>query len=110
MQDIFGHVCTRKRPQLLVEAARIRSQGYRRDRHLAKALKAGPLPGHGEAILRLLNVEASLDERRIAGQPSYALTRHIEVLAALIAETRLLRQARADQPKASGSDALMRVI
>ena len=110
MQDLFGMVGALRRPRLLVSAARFGLEDYVRDRHLPRILRSTGLPRTGQAILRLLELEEVLDAKRVAGAADYAIARHVEVLIALMGETRLLRQSRpetgAGQEKASGIDAL----
>jgi hypothetical protein len=45
-----------------------------------------------DTVPSLISVEAELEETRLAGAASYSVTRHIEVLVALLAEARLLRR------------------
>ena len=52
------------RPRLLVQAARFGVDDYNRATCLARLLKSLSLPRYGEAILRLLDIEADLNDRR----------------------------------------------
>ena len=96
MQDIFTRLSTLNRPRLLVSAARHGLTEYDRAKHLRKILGIGHLPGPGEAAMRLFEIEQGHNEARKAGDGTYALARHIDVLIALMAEARAL-QARAAQ-------------
>jgi hypothetical protein len=74
MTDFRALLADLRRPQLLIRAARCGLADYRRDRDLRRILDAHP--SSDRAV------------RRIAG-----LTRHIEVLIALMCEVRLLPRA-----------------
>ncbi len=91
MQDILGMIGALNRPRLLVQAARFGVDDYNRATCLARLLKSLSLPRYGEAILRLLDIEADLNNRRVAGAADYSIARHVEVLIALMGEARLLR-------------------
>jgi Family of unknown function (DUF6477) len=77
-----------RRPQLLIRAARCGLTDYRRDRDLRRLLDGQPSPDR--AVRRLLSEEERLEEIRKTGEASYSVTRHIEVLIALMSEVRLL--------------------
>jgi hypothetical protein len=83
------------RPRLLIETARIAARLYRRERDLSAALAQGQA---GRIVERLGESERQCEALRRARSPAYRPGRHVQVLAALIAE--------AAQTKASGSDAL----
>lgn len=97
MRDIHSLLATLHRPRLLMRAARIGAQEYRRGAHLPRLLGYGVLPRHGDALLRLVDLEAELNSYRKAGDAAYNLVRHIDVLIAIVAEARLL-QARPATP------------
>lgn len=75
-----------RRPRLIVQAARIASATYRRDRDLARLLKAQPAGSEPVNIRRLSDIESDLDQSRRAQDSTYSISRHVEVLAALLAE------------------------
>ena len=91
MQDVLSQLTQLNRPRLLVRAARIGAQEYRRDSHLPRLLGLARLPKSGDALLRLNEIETILNEKRLANDASYSLTRHIDVLIAIVAEARILR-------------------
>jgi hypothetical protein len=95
MQDLFTMVAALRRPKLLVSAARFGLEEYLRDTHLPRILRSGPgpLPSTGQALLRLLEIEATLDARRRQGAADYSVARHVEVMIAVMAEARVLREA-----------------
>lgn len=98
-----------RRPKLLVKAARIGEQGYRREAHLAQVIGPGPLPSPREALARLLEIEARHDGARQTRAAEYRAARHVEVLIAVMGEARILADAApapAAQLKASGISAL----
>lgn len=80
-----------RRPGLLIRAARIAADGYRREVHLAALLSASVLPRHGAAVLKLWEREAVLDRQRRDQSSMYLPSQHVEVLSAMIAEARLLQ-------------------
>lgn len=94
MKDILSLVSDLRRPRLLIRAARIGAQEYRRDPHLHRILGYGNLPRSGEALMQLLMIEGELDEKRRGGDAGYSVSRHVEVLSAMMGEARLLRAAR----------------
>lgn len=93
MQDLLGMIASRKRPSLLLKAARIGANHYSRNRMLKHILARDSLPRTGEAIMTLLELEDLHNERRNTGDANYSAKRHVEVLIALLGEARLLRAA-----------------
>ena len=77
--------------RLLIRAARIGAQDYRRNPHLHRLLGYGALPRPGAALVRLMEIEADLDEQRAAEDAAYSVSRHVEVLTAMMGEAHLLR-------------------
>jgi hypothetical protein len=94
MQDILSMLKTLRRPSLLMRAARIGAEDYSRANHLPRILGYGVLPKHGSALMRLMEVEATLNDQRIDGDTSYNLVKHIDVLIALVGEARILRTSQ----------------
>lgn len=88
--DLLGRLSAVNRPRLLIRAARIGALDYRRDRHLPRLLGFGNLPKTPLAVLQLIELEQPMDQRRCDGDPGYSLTRHVEVLIALMGEAQLL--------------------
>ncbi|MBY6119424.1 hypothetical protein KUV64_09800 [Mameliella alba] len=93
MKDILGLLNDLRRPRLLIRAARIGAQDYRRNPHLNRLLGYGALPRPGVALMRLVEIEAELNERRHADDAAYSVSRHVEVLTAMMGEARILREA-----------------
>ena len=90
MTDIRTLLSTLQRPRLLIRAARHGVLDYRRDRDLRRLIGAVVLPAPGMAVPRLLSEEAHMETIRCAGDAAYSITRHIDVLIALMSEARLL--------------------
>lgn len=93
MQDALSRLDALHRPRLLTRAARIGARDYRRDVHLPRLLGYGRLPRHGDALMQLLDLEDSLNDRRKQEGTAYPMLRHLDVLIALIAEGRFLRKS-----------------
>jgi hypothetical protein len=91
MQDFSAILANRRRPSLLVRAARFGLPDYRRDRDLTRLI--GPANGEGGPALlpALLEAESQMEAQRREGDLGYSIARHIELLAALMAEVRLSR-------------------
>lgn len=100
-----------RRPAMLVQAARLGLEDYRRAAHLPRLLGEAELPlAPGAAVARLMEIEAALDARRRARAADYRAARHVAVLVALMGEAGDLRAcARGTaQTKASGIDSFLR--
>lgn len=94
MQDILTMLQKLRRPRLMMRAARIGAEDYRRTAHLPRLLGYGNLPRHGAALMKLMQMEAELEDSRTAGDASYSLVRHLDVLIALVGEARVLRASQ----------------
>lgn len=96
MTDFTALLAELRRPRLLIRAARFGIADYRRDRDLRRLIGIAAPASPDRTLPRLLSEEEKLEQTRKAGDASYSLTRHIELLIALMAEARLLpRDARA---------------
>ncbi|MCX7559889.1 DUF6477 family protein [Sulfitobacter sp. F26204] len=95
MQDVLTMLNALHRPRLMMRAARIGAQEYRRSAHLPRLLGYGALPRNGIALLKLIEIEATLEEQRIGSDASYSLVKHLDVLIAMVGEARLLRSTQA---------------
>lgn len=95
MTDILAQLTTLRRPRLLIRAARFGQADYNRTRDLKRVMRLSHLPTPAKALTQLIDEEARLEETRRMGEASYHVTRHVEVLIALMAEARLLPR---DQP------------
>ena len=82
-----------KRPSLLIRAARFGLCDYRRDRDLKRILRTDRMATPSRVLPRLMDEEAQMNETRTQGDAGYNVSRHIEVLIALMAEARLIPRA-----------------
>lgn len=79
------------RPLLLIRAAEEGFAAYDRRLALRRLIgDASPRPP-AEAASRLRQLEAEAETRRIADAEGYSILRHVEILVALLGETRLAR-------------------
>lgn len=90
MTDIMQILGTLRRPRLLIRAARFGTADYDRNRDLKRLTREQTLPSPVRAVNTLMAEEARLEETRMAGDVSYSVSRHVEILIALMAEARLL--------------------
>ena len=88
MTDFRALLSDLRRPRLLIRAARFGLAEYHRERDLRRLLANPSSPER--AVPRLLQEEEQLEETRHAGDATYSVALHIEVLIALMAEVRLL--------------------
>jgi hypothetical protein len=79
-----------RRPKILVRAAKIGLEWYRRERDLGKVIHSLTTPTPERAVERLVAAERELEQFRATGQAGYDVHRHIAVLTALLGEARLL--------------------
>jgi hypothetical protein len=82
-----------RRPPLLVRAARFGVPDYSRKRDLKRLLHTPELPRPETALRQLIELESEQETLRREGEASYALTRQIDLLIAIMAEARLLPRA-----------------
>jgi hypothetical protein len=92
MQDFRTFVAELRRPRLLVRAARHGLQDYRRDRDLRRLIRAAAGVRPEVALEQLFVTEEALEATRRAGDATYSIAHHIEVLIAMMAEAQLLRR------------------
>jgi hypothetical protein len=45
--------------------------------------------------MRLMEMEATLNDQRVGGDSSYSLVKHVDVLIAMVGEARVLRASQA---------------
>jgi len=86
MSNYQSKLSTLKRPKILIKAARIASQTYRRSRDLSGVL--GYSYPTSESLIRqkLFDLEHMINQKRRLGDASYDLKTHVQVLSALLAE------------------------
>ncbi len=85
------------RPRLLIRAARFGLQDYNRNRDLKRIMKTPTLLSPIRAVSGLMQEEARLEEIRKTGEATYSISRHVDVLIALMAEARLLPDTSVQQ-------------
>ncbi|WP_343079018.1 DUF6477 family protein [Ostreiculturibacter nitratireducens] len=90
MTDPAARVAELRRPRLLVRAARFGLSEYNRARDLKRLIRSPVAPAPERAVPALLAEEEQLEETRLAGDAAYSISRHIEILIALMAEVRLI--------------------
>ncbi|MEO0912620.1 MAG: DUF6477 family protein [Pseudomonadota bacterium] len=92
MSDIQTTLTHLRRPKLLVRAARLGADLYKRERDLRTAL--GAEPPHRQTLGALLAAEDTMEAVRKSGNGAYSAEKHIRVLTALIAEARVFARLR----------------
>lgn len=97
MLNIMGMVGQLKRPALLATAARMGAAHYRRDRLLKKILNTESLPRSGEALIRLMEIEADQNAARVGRAAVYDVAAHVETWIAIMGEATLYRAATAQE-------------
>lgn len=90
MSDLMRILKSLRRPGLLMRAARLGAVEYRRERDLKRVLKSRNLPIPETAINNLLSEEDVLEEKRKTGDAAYSITRHVDIMIALISEANLV--------------------
>ena len=94
MQDVMTMLNQLRRPRLLIRAARIGADDYRRAVHLPRLLGHSVLPRHGAALMRLIEIEDVLNDQRLNEDSAYNLLKHIDILIAIVAEARTMRSSQ----------------
>lgn len=80
-----------KRPKLLIRAAHHGISEYNRNRDLKRLLKQ-TAPAPEKAMEQLINEEAMLEKARCEGGTNYSVSRHVDIMIAMLAEMRLLNR------------------
>lgn len=94
MTDPISFVNALRRPRLLIRAAMHGLEDYNRERVLKRLTRSPSVPSPKRAVTSLLSVEETLETARRSGDASYNVSRHVEVLIALLAEARQLAQPK----------------
>ena len=95
MSDITSILNAMHRPKLLLQAARFGLRDYNRERVLKRLTKSSAAPSPNRALNALIPVEANLEDARRSGDATYNVSRHVEVLIALLAELTLMTRRKA---------------
>ncbi len=98
MTDVLSIFNKLRRPRILIRAARIGAADYRRDRDLKRLLRSVKLPVPGKSMPRLLAMEQDIEATRQAGYATYSITKHVEILAALVAEATFIGRKTTASP------------
>lgn len=91
MQDLMTQIATLRRPRLLIRAARIGAQTYRREARLPRLLGYGVTLRLGPTVMRLMALEAEMNDKRENGDAGYSIAAHVDLLTALMGEYHVLR-------------------
>lgn len=103
MEDVLTQVSRLNRPTLLVRTARHGIENYNRVVHLRRLLKTESLPGPSNAILRLMELESASNAQRIDNSAEYSVARHVELIVALMSETRILKASTASRNRSAAA-------
>ena len=95
MFDILGMVANLNRPGLLVRTARYGLDDYRREIHLPRIIQSAAPIKNGEALIKLMEIERTMNDQRICDRAEYSFANHIDILIAIMGEARLLRAGNA---------------
>lgn len=90
MSDIMRLFAALRRPRLMIRAARLGISDYRRERDLRRLLGFSASPTPEQALPALMEAEAEAEAIRAAGDATYSVTRHVDLLIAMMAEARML--------------------
>lgn len=90
MTVILSTLSDLRRPRLLVRAARFALDSYDRQRDLGRVLGRASLPGPAAVLDALCHSEAEHEQARRRRDATYDAGLHVELLAAIMAEARLL--------------------
>lgn len=94
MTDLLTLLQSLRRPRLLIRAARLGVEDYRRELYLNRLLGLSAPKRSGPVLMRLIEIEADLNAARLAESAGYSIARHVEVLIAMMGEARLLRASQ----------------
>ncbi len=95
MSELISVVHAMRRPKLLLQAARHGLNDYNRERALKRLTRTPAAPSPKGALSSLIPVEANMEDARLAGDATYNVSRHVEVMIALLAEARLQTHPKA---------------
>lgn len=90
MTDLTTQINDLRRPRLLVRAARHGMTNYRRSRDLQRIAGQTQVATPRAVVETLLHQEEQVEQTRLAHDGTYSASKHIELLIALMAESRNL--------------------
>jgi len=82
------------RPKILMQAAKIGLETYRRDTDLKKILGAYTAKNDAQIISQLSDREIELEQARKNGNAAYDMNKHIQIMTALLQELYLLPKSK----------------
>lgn len=94
VMDILQRMNRLKRPPILVRAAKEGALSYRRDTHLKRYFGEVPPMQSKDLLGRLLNLEDQSNDQRLAETADYSVTRHVDILIAVIGEAQIFRASQ----------------
>ncbi|MEM9395397.1 MAG: DUF6477 family protein [Pseudomonadota bacterium] len=95
MSRLLASLNSIRRPQTLMRAARFGLRDYDRQRDLKRLTKQPKAPSPQKALATLIALEETQEINRKEGFGTYSVGRHIEILAAIMGELRLLPERHA---------------
>lgn len=110
MQDLVTRLTLLNRPRLLARSARFGADDYVRHRDLKRLLRNPASQGLAAILMQLLDLEAAQEAARKSQNPRYSFARHIEVLIALVAESRVYLASRATKGTATKNGATLGAV
>lgn len=90
MTDLIATIAALRRPGLLIRTAKNGLTDYNRTRDLRRLCATADTPAPEAAIRRLLQEEDRIETSRRSGDASYSMSRHIELLIAMMCEAAIL--------------------
>ncbi|SLN18546.1 hypothetical protein PSA7680_00645 [Pseudoruegeria aquimaris] len=96
MDDPAPLLAAIRRPRLLLSAAQHVCLNYNRSRDLPRLLGLLSPRDMAGCLQALVGAEQTMETKRKTGDATYSITRHIQLLAALISEARLTSAAAHD--------------
>jgi hypothetical protein len=77
-----------RRPRILVRAARSGTADYQREWDLKRLLRLNNAARAELSLSTLVDEEARLEHKRVTGEATYSIQRHVAILTALLVEAR----------------------
>ena len=92
--DILQRMDHLKRPPILVRAAKEGALRYQRRAHLKRFFGETPPTQSKDVLGQLLRLEDQSNDQRLAETADYSVTRHVDILIALIGEAQIFRASQ----------------
>lgn len=99
MAEISTQLSNLRRPRLLVSAARHGLSDYRRSRDLRRIAGHSLSTSPRAVVAQLLDQEEQIEQTRLARDGTYSANKHVELLVALMAESRVLTSEPSPAPR-----------